>query len=226
MSAPINLLELEALAQSRLPKNAFDYYASGAHDEITLRDNRAAFERIRLAYRVLVDVSERDPSTSVLGLPSALPVLVAPTAFQRMAHPDGELATARAAGAAGVPMINSTLSNRPWTDDDAVVAGGKADKGLGKRSLLNKYSVLALSRGIVDDPHEREDERRARRLEPRRDHGERNERRPLLSLGGLEESEAPPHGDERARQLHFFFSSTNIRYSPVLSRTTSPTHFS
>ncbi len=123
MTELLNLLELEELARARLPKNAFDYYASGAHDEITLADNRAAFARLRLAYRVLVDVSRRDLSREVLGLPCAMPVLIAPTAFQRMAHPDGELATARAAATAGVPMINSTLSNTPI---EAVASAGAA----------------------------------------------------------------------------------------------------
>ena len=112
----LNLLELEALARERLPAMCFDYYASGAHDEITLRDNRAAFERIALRYRVLVDVSARDLGTTVLGERVAMPVLIAPTAFQRMAHPDGELATARAAGAAGTIMILSTLSNTAVED--------------------------------------------------------------------------------------------------------------
>ena len=120
---PLNLLELEALARERLPAMCFDYYASGADDEITLRDNRAAFGRIALRYRVLVDVSARDLSTTVLGERVAMPVLVAPTAFQRMAHPDGELATARAAGAAGTITTLSTLSNTAVEDVVAAASG-------------------------------------------------------------------------------------------------------
>ncbi|MCA9637921.1 MAG: alpha-hydroxy-acid oxidizing protein, partial [Myxococcales bacterium] len=95
------------------------YYQSGARDELTLRANRAAYERVALHYRVLVDVSRRNTRTTVLGTPVALPVLVAPTAFHRLAHPEGELATARAAGQAGTIMILSTLST---TDMEAVVA--------------------------------------------------------------------------------------------------------
>jgi 4-hydroxymandelate oxidase len=91
----------------------YDYYASGAADEITLRDNRAAFDRRRIAYRVLAGVGERDLATSVLGQPVSMPVLVAPTAFHRLAHPDGEAATARGAGAAGTVIVLSTLSNTP-----------------------------------------------------------------------------------------------------------------
>lgn len=109
----VSLLELEELARRVLPTATFDYYASGADDELTLCDNRAAFDRLRLAYRVLAGIGERDLSTTVLGQPVELPVLVAPTAFQRLAHPEGEAATARAAGAAGTVMALSTLSNTP-----------------------------------------------------------------------------------------------------------------
>lgn len=108
---PINLYDFEGAAKERLERMAYDYYVSGAMDEITLRRNRRAFDRIRLRYRVLRDVSRRDLATSLLGRRLALPVLVAPTAFQRMAHPDGEAATARAAAAAGTVMMLSTLSN-------------------------------------------------------------------------------------------------------------------
>jgi len=120
---PINLLELKAAAEAKLDRNAFDYYASGAHDEITLGRNRAAFDELVMRYRVLVDVSGRDPKTEVLGTPLSMPVMIAPTAFQRMAHPEGELATARAAATAGIAMINSTLSNTPIEE---VVAAGSA----------------------------------------------------------------------------------------------------
>jgi 4-hydroxymandelate oxidase len=110
---PINIFELEARARERMELQSFDYYASGAHDEVTLRANRAAFERLAIAYRVLVDVSQRDLATTVLGMPVAMPMLVAPTAFHCLATPEGEVATARAAGAAGTAMILSTLSTRP-----------------------------------------------------------------------------------------------------------------
>ncbi len=111
MAQPLNLLEYESVARECLAAHAFDYYVSGALDELTLRENRSAFERLRIAYRVLVDVSRRDSSTTVLGHRLSFPVIVAPTAFQRMAHPDGELATTRAAGAAGTIMVLSSLSN-------------------------------------------------------------------------------------------------------------------
>ena len=106
----LNLHDLESRARERLTPSAGGYYASGAWDEVTLRDNAAAFERIKVHYRVLVDVSRRDLSTSVLGQRIAFPVLVAPTAFHKLAHPDGELATVRAAGRAGTVMVLSSLS--------------------------------------------------------------------------------------------------------------------
>lgn len=109
--AAVNLSEFEELARARLPAAVYDYYRGGADDEVTLRANRAAFERVRLAYRVLVDVSQRDAAATVLGQGVSMPVLVAPTAFHCLAHPEGEVATARAAGRAGTVMVLSTLSN-------------------------------------------------------------------------------------------------------------------
>jgi 4-hydroxymandelate oxidase len=122
-TAPLNLRDFEALARSKMARMAYDYYASGADDEITLGDNSAAFRRLRLAYRVLVDVSRRDAATRLLGVPLAMPVVVAPTAYHGLAHPEGEVATARAAGAAGTLMILSTLSNRPVEEVTAAASG-------------------------------------------------------------------------------------------------------
>ncbi len=109
---PINLFEYEALAIQQLPQMARDYYASGSWDEITLRDNRAAFERYKLRPRMLVDVSQRDLSTQILGQSLQLPILIAPMAFQCLAHPEGEIATAKAAANVGSVMVLSTLATR------------------------------------------------------------------------------------------------------------------
>lgn len=109
--SPLNYREWETAAQARLPAMVYDYYAGGAHDEITLAENRAAFDRLRLHGRVLRDMSQRSPATSLLGQEIAFPLVVAPTALHEMACREGEAATARAAGAAGVPLILSTLSN-------------------------------------------------------------------------------------------------------------------
>ncbi|MBW4642517.1 MAG: alpha-hydroxy-acid oxidizing protein [Goleter apudmare HA4340-LM2] len=112
MHHPINLFEYEQLAKECLSQMALDYYSSGAGDEVTLRDNRAAFERVKLRPRMLVDVSDRNLHTSILGQPLQLPLLIAPMAFQCLAHPDGEVVTALAAASAGVGMVLSTLSTK------------------------------------------------------------------------------------------------------------------
>lgn len=107
---PITVEDFERAAERTLPKMIFDYYAGGAGDEWTLRENRRAFDRWVLRPRVLVDVSEVDLRTSVLGQPVPFPILLAPTALQRMAHRDGELATARAAAALDTIMVVSTIA--------------------------------------------------------------------------------------------------------------------
>ncbi len=108
----VNLADFEPLARATMEPRAFDYVAGGAWDEITLADNEAAWRRRRLRPRVLVDVSQVDPSTTMLGAPTSMPLAVAPMAAHGLAHPDAEVATARAAAAAGVPFTLSTLSTR------------------------------------------------------------------------------------------------------------------
>ncbi len=119
----INLLELETLAEQRLPRMAYDYFAGGAEDEVTLRENRAAFERIALRPRMLVDVSVIDTSTTVLGQRVAAPMLIAPMAMQRLGHPEGELATARGAGAAETIMVVSTFATTTLEEVAAAASG-------------------------------------------------------------------------------------------------------
>lgn len=106
----VNVSEYEELARQKLPKMVYDYYASGAEDQWTLKENRSAFERIRFRPRILIDVTKVDLSTNVLGFNISMPIMVAPTAMQRMAHPDGELATARATAKAGTIMTLSSWS--------------------------------------------------------------------------------------------------------------------
>jgi 4-hydroxymandelate oxidase len=98
---PINLADFEAIARERLSPLAWEYFEGGAEDEYTVADNVAAFRRIKLRPRVLADVAERDLSTTVLGQTISLPVLLAPTSHQILAHPEAELATAEGASAAG-----------------------------------------------------------------------------------------------------------------------------
>jgi 4-hydroxymandelate oxidase len=108
--ALVSLLDYEAAAERILPKPAAAYYRSGAGDEQSLRDNVEAWKRFRLQPRMLVGVGERSAATTVLGSPVRFPVLLAPTAMQRLAHPGGELAPARAAATAGTIMTLSTVA--------------------------------------------------------------------------------------------------------------------
>ncbi len=120
---PVNLADYEALARERMDPAAFDYYAGGAGDERTLAENRRAFDRAWLVPRCLVDVGTVDPATRVLGEPVSFPVLLAPTAFNKLAHPDGELAAARAASAAGTIMVASTVSTYTLEEIAAAAPG-------------------------------------------------------------------------------------------------------
>ena len=106
----INLLELEAAAQQTMEKSAFEYYVGGADDEITVRENRAAFSTLKLHYRVLRGQSTRRLATEILGQKLSMPVLIAPSAFHKLAHPEGELATIRASHEAGTIMTLSTMA--------------------------------------------------------------------------------------------------------------------
>ncbi|MGH2734632.1 MAG: alpha-hydroxy acid oxidase [Actinomycetota bacterium] len=107
----LNLDEFEPVARRKMEPGAFDYYAGGAADEHTMRENQAAFSRRQLRPSIFVDVSNIDTATTFLGSDVALPVGLAPAAVHKLAHPDGELASARAARDAGVLMCLSTLSN-------------------------------------------------------------------------------------------------------------------
>jgi 4-hydroxymandelate oxidase len=108
---PINVADYERLAAERLDPGVHGYFAGGAGDERTLRDNVEAFRRWQLRPRVLVDVSTVSAATTVLGMELGMPLLVAPVAFQKLAHPDGEPGMARAAAAAGTAMCVSSLAS-------------------------------------------------------------------------------------------------------------------
>lgn len=114
-----SLADFEPLAEEALDRPSFDYIAGGSGEEITLRENVDAFRRRRLRPRVLVDVSEIDTSTTALGRPLAIPIGVAPMAFQHLAHASAEPATARAAAAAGALFCLSTMSSTPLEEPAA-----------------------------------------------------------------------------------------------------------
>lgn len=110
-SQPLNVDEFEEYARRYLPKNAYDYYASGANDNQSLRENKGAFKRLRIMPRVMRDVSTIDMSCTVLGKRIEFPICAAPTAMHKMAHKDGEEGTARACAQAKTCMILSSLSS-------------------------------------------------------------------------------------------------------------------
>ncbi|XP_016181044.2 peroxisomal (S)-2-hydroxy-acid oxidase GLO1 isoform X2 [Arachis ipaensis] len=106
-----NVNEYEAIAKQKLPKMVYDFYASGAEDQWTLKENRDAFSRILFRPRILIDVSKVDMTTRILGFNISMPIMIAPTGMQKLAHPQGECAIARAASAANTIMTLSTMSN-------------------------------------------------------------------------------------------------------------------
>ena len=108
-----DLMRFEALAKPRLSQMAYDYVRSGGADEITMRENRLGFERLRLSPNVLVDVSELDTRVTLFGMELEHPILLAPIAYHRLYHSEGELATARGASAAGAAMVVSTFTTMP-----------------------------------------------------------------------------------------------------------------
>ncbi|KAL4625281.1 hypothetical protein ACB092_05G014500 [Castanea dentata] len=108
---PLNVNEFQELAREALPKMYNDFYAGGAEDQYTLKENVEAFRRIMIWPRILVDVSRIDMSTTVLGYKISAPILIAPTALHKLAHPEGEVATARAAAACKTIMVLSFASS-------------------------------------------------------------------------------------------------------------------
>lgn len=153
-SATVN--DLRRIARRRLPRGVFDYIDGGAEDELTMAGNSAAYRRVTFNPRVLRDVSGVDISSSLLGREMAYPLVLAPTGFTRIAHPDGEIAVARAAKRAGLPYALSTLGTRSieevaeagsdrlwfqvytWKDRDLVAE-------LVKRAANSGYEALCLT---------------------------------------------------------------------------------
>jgi 4-hydroxymandelate oxidase len=106
----VNLSDYEALARERIPRMAYEYISGGAADEITLRWNRESFDRIRLRLKILVDVSKLDTRLTLFGQELPFPILLAPTSYHRLVHPEGEIATVKGAGAAGATLVASMLA--------------------------------------------------------------------------------------------------------------------
>jgi 4-hydroxymandelate oxidase len=142
MTTPLNYRDYEALARERLSPSAYDYYAGGAGDEITVRENELAWSRRRLLPRMLVNVSACDLRTTALGAPISMPIITAPCALNQLAHPDGEIAVARAVAAEGTAQILSTLSSTSLED---VATTGPAPRWL----QLYVYRDRAITRALV-----------------------------------------------------------------------------
>jgi L-lactate dehydrogenase (cytochrome) len=117
--------DLRRIARRRLPRGIFDYIDGGAEDERTLAHNSEAFARIEFRPRVLREVGDVDPSTTLLGRPLPYPLVLAPTGYTRVADPQGELAVARAAERAGLPYSLSTMATRSIEEVAAVSSGRK-----------------------------------------------------------------------------------------------------
>jgi isopentenyl diphosphate isomerase/L-lactate dehydrogenase-like FMN-dependent dehydrogenase len=141
---PVNVFDYERLAEEALEAGPLGYFAGGADDERTLRDNVEAFARLKLRPRMLVDVSHVSAATTVLGTEVSMPLLVAPTAIQKMCHPDGEPATARAAAAVGTVMTLSTIA----TSTPAEVAA--AAPGAPRWFQLYCFKDEGVTRALVD----------------------------------------------------------------------------
>jgi (S)-mandelate dehydrogenase len=110
LGSAVNIEDLRRLAKRRLPRAIFDFFDGGAEDEVTLRENRAAFERVRLLPRVLVDVSKIQTAVDLLGKPCSMPLAIAPTGGISAGRYGAELMLARAAKAYGVPFTMATPS--------------------------------------------------------------------------------------------------------------------
>ncbi|MCI0388776.1 MAG: alpha-hydroxy-acid oxidizing protein, partial [Acidobacteria bacterium] len=106
----VSLSDYEVMARERIPRMAYEYISGGAADEITLRWNRESLDRIRLRPRILIDVSKLDTRLDLFGQEMPFPILLAPTAYHRLVHPEGETATVKGAGKAGATLIASMLA--------------------------------------------------------------------------------------------------------------------
>ena len=119
----VTLFDLEARARETLTPMAHAYLCGGSGDEITLRRNRERFDRVQLEPKVLVDVSAIDTRVDLVGQPHAFPILLAPTGYQRLFHPEGEIATTRGAGMAGTTYVASTVATTAIEDIGKAATG-------------------------------------------------------------------------------------------------------
>lgn len=170
--------DVRRIARRRLPRGVFEFVDGGAGGEVTLRENRAAFERVRFDPRWLTDVSNRETVTTVLGERVAMPVLLAPAGLARLVHPQGELAAARAAGAAGT-IFSVSIASSVSIEEIADVASGplwfqlylwKSEavvQGLVERARAAGYHALVLTVDVPTVGNRERDVRNGASLPPR-----------------------------------------------------------
>jgi L-lactate dehydrogenase (cytochrome) len=148
--------DLRLLHKQRVPKAFFDYADRGSYTEDTLRANSAKLQEIKFRQRILVDVSKRDLSTTILGEPAAMPLILAPVGLLGMQHGDGEIHACRAAQAAGIPFTQSTMSicsiediaaavDKPFWFQLYVMKDRGFIKALIERAIAAKCSALVLT---------------------------------------------------------------------------------
>ncbi len=151
-----SVADLRLIARRRLPRGVFDYIDGAAEDELSLRRNAEAFRRLEFRPRVMCDVGTIDTSTTLLGRPLPVPLVLAPVGFTRVANPAGELAAARAAARAKLPYTLSTMGTRSIEEVAAVSSGRKwfqvyvwRDRGLVKemlaRAASSGYEAIAIT---------------------------------------------------------------------------------
>jgi 4-hydroxymandelate oxidase len=192
----VTLPDFRPLAERAIEPLAWDYIDGGAWDEVSLAENEAAWLAYRFRPRVLVDVSRIDASTTLLGHPTALPVAIAPMAAHGLAHTDSELATARAAAAAGIPFIPSTMSTASMEEIAAAAPGGtrffqlyaQVDPGR-TRSLVERaeaagYGAIVLTVDLPELGY--------------RDRDRRNGWEMTVPLGNFREDAGPTHAGRRS----------------------------
>ena len=148
--------DLRQLHKQRVPKAFFDYCDRGSYTEDTLRANSEDLQQIKFRQRILVDVSKRDLSTTILGEPAAMPLILAPVGLLGMQHGDGEIHACRAAQAAGIPFTQSTMSicsiediaaavDKPFWFQLYVMKDRGFIKALIERAIAAKCSALVLT---------------------------------------------------------------------------------
>ena len=178
LSSCANIDDYRAIAKKRLPAGVFDYIDGAAEDESAMTRNASRFGDRTIVPRVLRDVSNIDITTDILGVPASMPLIIAPTGFPRIAHPEGELATARSAARHDIPFSLSTMGTRSIEEVAAACSGRKwfqvyvwKDRELTKdmldRSRANGFEALYITVDTAVLGRRERDVRRGMSLPPK-----------------------------------------------------------